>query len=42
VKTKVSRQAKNEKLKRDLEKEQRELGKMMMTKRQRQAYQKAE
>jgi pescadillo protein len=38
----ADRQAKNEKLKRDLQKEQQELGKMMMTKRQRQAYQKAE
>jgi hypothetical protein len=31
----MSKQAKNEKLKKDLQKEQQELGKMLMTKRQR-------
>ena len=34
-KPKMSKQAKNEKLKKDLQKEQQELGKMLMTKRQR-------
>lgn len=39
---KVDKKAKNDKLKKDLQKEQQELGKMLMTKRQRQAFQKAE
>ena len=40
--TKAEREAANRKLKEDIAKEEKELGKMMMTKRQRQLYQKAD
>lgn len=42
VLTKADKQAKNEKIKRDLKKEQQELGKMLMTNRQKKLYQEAE
>ena len=40
--TKADKAAKNEKIKRDLKKEQEELGKMLMTNRQKKMYQKVE
>lgn len=40
--TKADRQAKNEKIKRDLKKEQEEMGKMLMTNRQKKMYQEVE
>lgn len=40
--TKADKTAKNEKIKRDLKKEQEELGKMLMTNRQKKMYQKVE
>ena len=40
--SKADRQAKNDKLKRDLKKEQQELGKMLMTNRQKKVFQEAE
>ena len=42
VLTKADKQAKNDKLKRDLKKEQAELGKMLMTNRQKKVYQEVE
>ena len=40
--TKADKAAKNEKIKKDLKKEQEELGKMLMTNRQKKMYQKVE
>lgn len=40
--TRADKQAKNEKIKRDLKKEQQELGKMLMTNRQKKMYQEVE
>ena len=42
IMTKADKAAKNEKIKRDLKKEQEELGKMLMTNRQKKMYQKVE
>ena len=42
VLTKADKQAKNDKIKRDLKKEQQELGKMLMTNRQKKMYQEVE
>ena len=42
AKSKIAKQAKNQKLKKELQKEQEELGKILMSKKQRQLYEQAD